>query len=319
MNDDLTILASAYLDGDVTADERAQVEASAELLAEVDRLRTVRAIVSHASSSDNAPISMRERHLAGALDAWDRLPDSERTGALRDSTPAGADGAAAAGVAAMSSHGRRSTKRRWGQSPAWLGMAAAGLVVVLAGGLVLRNTVSDDSGDDAEVSTAESESRLADTDAGDDAPAPVADAATESELEEATAAQAPADTALLENGSDVDSDLLAEAPPADDSALEQLDTADDLAVFASDAVGAPASDDLPEGATVATDVPPDVLAEEDEGFSLKEMPLCQGADVVVGLALYGDERVVVGIDENRKLAIAYREDDCAFVARASLR
>ena len=31
MNDDLIILASAYLDGDVTADERAQVEASPEL------------------------------------------------------------------------------------------------------------------------------------------------------------------------------------------------------------------------------------------------------------------------------------------------
>ncbi len=49
-----------------------------------------------------------------------------------------------------------------------------------------------------------------------------------------------------------------------------------------------------------------------------ELPLCQGVDVVVGLALYGDERVVVGIDESRNLAIAYREDDCAFVARASL-
>ena len=147
MNDDLTTLASAYLDGDVIADERAQVEASDELLAEVDRLRTVRAVVSTTASHGDAPISMRERHLSTALDAWDRLPDTERTGALRDSTPSGADRAAAAGVAAMSSPARRSAKRRWTQSPGWLGAAAAGLVLVLAGGLVLRNTASDDEPD----------------------------------------------------------------------------------------------------------------------------------------------------------------------------
>ena len=37
-----------------------------------------------------------------------------------------------------------------------------------------------------------------------------------------------------------------------------------------------------------------------------------------GLAMYVDERVVVGIDEGRNRAIAYREDDCSLVARASL-
>ena len=45
MNDDLTLLASAYLDGDVTADERARVENDAEVLAEVDRLRSARALL----------------------------------------------------------------------------------------------------------------------------------------------------------------------------------------------------------------------------------------------------------------------------------
>ncbi|MET0908273.1 MAG: hypothetical protein ABWZ99_02300 [Ilumatobacteraceae bacterium] len=314
MNDDLTILASAYLDGDVTADERAQVEASAELLAEVDRLRTVRAVLSSASS-DDAPISMRERHLSSALDAWDRLPDNERTGALRDSTPSGANGAAAAGVAAMSSPVRRSSKRRWAQSPAWLGMAAAGLVVVLAGGLVLRNTVSDDSTDSAEVSTAQTESRVAEGGATE-VPAPAADAATE--LEEATAAQAPTGTAPLENASDVDTDMSAEAPPPEEGALEQLTTVDDLAIFASDALDAPMSGDLPEGATVATEAPADSVADEFAETDLAEMPLCQGVDVVVGIAMFGDQRVVVGIDEGRNLAVAYRQDDCSFVARASL-
>ena len=187
MNDDLTILASVYLDGDVTADERAQVEASAELLAEVDRLRTVRAVVSTTSSSDAAPISMRERHLAAALDAWDRLPDNERTGALRDSTP-----------------DRRRRRRRCGRrrdvvtgpalDEATVGAIAGRGSARLQPGwsssspvdCVLRNTVSDDSSDDAEVSTRPAERRgRADTDGGRRRrrPCAVADAATESELE----------------------------------------------------------------------------------------------------------------------------------------
>ena len=39
MNDDLTLLASTYLDGEATPDERARVEADPALLAEVERLR----------------------------------------------------------------------------------------------------------------------------------------------------------------------------------------------------------------------------------------------------------------------------------------
>ncbi len=45
MTDDDLNLASAYLDGDVTADERARVEADAELIAEVERLRQVRIVL----------------------------------------------------------------------------------------------------------------------------------------------------------------------------------------------------------------------------------------------------------------------------------
>ena len=40
MTDDLTLLASAYLDGEATPDERARVEADPALLAEVERLRS---------------------------------------------------------------------------------------------------------------------------------------------------------------------------------------------------------------------------------------------------------------------------------------
>ena len=97
MNDDLTLLASAYLDGDTTPAERAQVDGDPATLAAVERLRQVRAVL---SQTDSAPISTRERHLAVAFEVWDRLPTSEFGG---DATPAGAQSAAAAGQASITS------------------------------------------------------------------------------------------------------------------------------------------------------------------------------------------------------------------------
>ena len=70
MNDDLILLASAYLDGDVTADERARVESDPELLGEVERLRSVRIMLGAVEPSS---ISVREQHLATALGAWDTV------------------------------------------------------------------------------------------------------------------------------------------------------------------------------------------------------------------------------------------------------
>ena len=98
MNDDLTLLASAYLDGDVTADERARVEGDPDVLAEVDRLRSVRALLGDVATPQ---ISVREAHLAAALGAWERLPEAERSGARRDGTPVGIDAAAVAGAASV--------------------------------------------------------------------------------------------------------------------------------------------------------------------------------------------------------------------------
>jgi hypothetical protein len=202
------------------------------------------------------------------------------------------------------------------QSPVWLGAAAAGLVIVMAGGLVLRNTANDDDSGVAEQTSADTSAEFRASEGGAaDAVAPAAaDDAADSELE--ATAQAPDGTTPIENGSDVETDLAAEAPPSDDGSLEQLNTLAELAIFASDAVGAPGSDDLPAGATVITDVPSPVL---DEAETVLELKRCQGADVVVGLAIYGDETVVVGIDESRDRAVAYRQDDCSLVASAPLR
>lgn len=307
MTDDLTSLASAYLDGELHADARAQVEASPEVLGEVDRLRQVRAVLAELPSPS---ISAREQHLAAALDAWDRLPEAERIGSLRDVTPTGADGAAAAGVAAMSAPARSGSRRRGAISSVWLGAAAAGLVVVLAGGLLLRSVNGTDDDSDASSATVMSaELGESESPAAADAPAPAA-ALDEAEVERASA---PTDGAGLE----LDTGINDAAPPPEDG-LPILADLDDLAAFAATAVGAPSSGDLPEDATVVTEIPEQadtaasMLAEE------LGLPRCPSVDVIVGLAIYDDQQVVVGIDESRELALAHLADGCVRIASVPL-
>jgi len=152
MNDDLTLLASAYLDGDVTADERARVEGDPEALAAVERLRAVRALLGDVEAP---AISVRETHLAAAFDAWERLPQAERTGARRDQTPAGIDAAAVAGAASVTAPTPINARRR-PTSTRWLTGAAAALVLVLAGGVALQLTGDDDRTDVASSAPDES-------------------------------------------------------------------------------------------------------------------------------------------------------------------
>ena len=61
-------LASAYLDGAATTDERERVESDAALLALVDRMRRVRSAVAEVAP---APESGRERAIAAALHEFD--------------------------------------------------------------------------------------------------------------------------------------------------------------------------------------------------------------------------------------------------------
>src|SRR5688572_7524190 len=115
-DDDLNQLASAYLDDETTPDERARVETDHEVTATVARMRAVRALL---ADVEPAAISMRERQLAAALDAWDRVPHTER--AVRDATPTGANAAAVAGAASVSAPPRLSSRRgRRSPSTKWL-------------------------------------------------------------------------------------------------------------------------------------------------------------------------------------------------------
>ncbi len=286
MNDDLNLLASAYLDGDATADERALVEAEPELLAQVEQFRRVRALL---AVTEPSSISVRESLLATALAAWDRVPEAERTGS-RDSTPT-----------SLADRRRATANRR-------LLAAAAAIVFVLAGGIVLQ-VVSSGGNDDTvadsatQVDATIASARAADSASEQAAAQESADAPTAGADQASPSLQTPA-AGSLETGIDI------AAPPADDS-LERLETPAELAIFASDAVGAPGDPNVP----AATSGPVDLSESE---AALVEWPLCLGADFVVGPALYGDVPVVVGVDESRDMALAYRADGCAEVARARL-
>ncbi len=212
MTDDLTSLASAYLDGEATAGEIASVEGDAEALAEVERLRQVRAVV---GDIDPPVISAREAHLATALGTWDRLPEAERNGSQRGAAATGIDPITAAAAAAISAPPPR--ERRGSMSTGWILAAAASLVVLLAGGLTLRSLTGDEG----------------------------SDAATEADQQTAAVATLASDAATtdpsLAPGEDIsDTDTEAEAcaggAPPPEEGLEELSDPDQLAVYGSDAI-----------------------------------------------------------------------------------
>ena len=318
MTDDLTPdaiseLASGYLDGELTADERAMVEHDATLLAEVDRIHQVRAVL---GDVEPPPISLREEHLAAALDAWDRLPESERTGAGRDGTPrrlsrdsTPADGAVAAGVASITTPRRGDRRRSW--STAWMGAAAAAMLVVAGAAVVIQGTggSDDDSADEAGVLESVENDRAASELSGAEAES------SDGEAQDATAAlgeladgdQSDAAEIVAENlpESSLDTGIDTPAPPID-VPLEEIDGTEQLAIFASDAVGAPTAPDT--GATADA-------TEEGSLFNLRQ---CGTVDVLVGPASYRGQPVVVGIDSGRDLAFAHDLVECTEVARVRL-
>jgi hypothetical protein len=303
--DDQTLLASAYLDGEATPDERALVESTPELLAEVERLRSVAALL---ADVEPVRISRREEHLATALDAWDRLPEAERTGLNRDRTPGGIvrDGSVLAATPTSLARRRTVTNRRL------LGAAAA-LVLVLAGGVALQVARS---GDDTEPLADQVESDAPAAALADDASE--AQPATEAASEAADGADAGGQdlgqTEAVPDATRLDTGILDAAPPAE-RALEQLRSTSDLRDFASAAVDAPAAPRVPAATSAPID---DLLTDEQRAALDAEWPLCLGADVIVGPALYGDVEVLVAIDEGRNLALAYLPATCNEVARVRL-
>lgn len=314
MNDDLTLLASAYLDGQVDATERARVEGDPELLAEVERLRAVRVLI---GDTEPSPISTREQLLANALDAWDRLPATERG---RDATPRVLDRSvhpgAAAAAATITAPPSLADRRKATFNRRLLGAAAA-IVLVLGGGIAAQivTSGSNDSDTVADVSGADASDEGGDA-ASDAESGAAANEDSSAELSSASGQPAPeADLAAdATGGTQLDTGINDAAPPGERE-LERITTPGELAIFASDAVGAPIAPDVP----AATSAPVDDLVSDTESAILDaELPLCLGADYVVGPALYGDVEVVVAVDESRDLALAYTPVSCQEIARARL-
>jgi hypothetical protein len=191
--------------------------------------------------------------------------------------------------------------------------AAAAIVLVLGGGIALQTLSS--SNDDQASSSAGAEATLPLEEA---ALAASPDAASESggaATDRDSAEIASADAALVPaSGAEVDTGIDDAAPPSERT-LDLLETPDDLALFASDAVGAPVSPDVPAATSAPID---DRLTPEQADLLDAELPLCLGADVVVGPAYYRDTEVVVAIDVSRNLALAYVGTTCREIARARL-
>ena len=310
MNDDLSDLASAYLDDAVTPDERATVEASPDLLAEVEQLRLVRGLL---ADVEPPPISTREEQLAGALAAWDRLPDVERIAAVRDSTPAGVDAAAAAGASAVTATRPSSlADRRRARYRNWTLAAAAGLVAVLAGGIVVSQLAGDDEDDSATFdATAAEEPAEEPASEAEEIAVEAAEEFNRAEAEAPAAAEpAPSEDADLVEAPEEELPPGADAPPPEDD-LILLTSPEDLSVFAANAPNATTGQVDEEPAT--TEAPADDAAEG--GF---DIPLCPGVESVVGIAEYEGEQVVVGLIDGGTAAVANRIEDCSEVARAQL-
>jgi hypothetical protein len=299
MNDDLTLLASAYLDGEATPDERARVEADPLLLGEVERLRAARATLLDARWFERPSDEAREAAIAAALGAWD-VAASGLSDTRAESPPAGRR----SNVRAFE---RRRTYTRWLS-------AAAALVVVAALGVVVSR--SRGGSDDAETSSVAVEAP-ADTKAAGDA---LFDTAAEPPEQSASAGNteraetgdvAGADAGVSDEAPRAAAETAAPAATetAADSAqvaaaptpLAAMQTPEDLAAVAAEAKAA-----------VENDPNRDVLARpcRDEAFD--------DIDTYVAIGTYRDRSVLIGIDDDDDRAIAVDPETCEIVAEAPL-
>ncbi|MFN3258017.1 MAG: anti-sigma factor family protein [Ilumatobacter sp.] len=344
--DDLTpdadALVSAYLDGEVTPEERALVEGNPVLLSEVDRLRQVRAVMG--AVTEPPPISVREAHLAAALDVWDRMSGPERRG---DVTPgSGVDAAAGAAIHTPAPTSLNARRRSGAGSSKWLLGAAAGLVVVVGAGVVLSNlelgssdddtaseSLSDDQAEPAseadavasdaanemagapnaevaplEVASDDVESEDARTTADDAALADEPAAATEAaEAPAEEPAEEPADEDAAPSGDDPADGGIAQ-PPGSELELTLLQTDDELADFGALAAYAPSD---PAGSDLDIELPFATCDDEFAGIF--------DFDPFAGPASYVGNDVIVGVDQTSLpgLVVAYTSD-CEVVAEVPL-
>jgi hypothetical protein len=295
MTDDLILLASAYLDGEATPDERALVEADPSLLQEVERLRTARTALLDAAGFERPGDAAREAAIAAALTAWD-FAALEPTGSTAGSSPAVSSGPTVVPFV-----------RRHSFSTRWL-TAAAAVAAVVGLGVVVAQFGSGDGNDESaafDVATADTELSAESRTEFEQIEAP---AGTEGALFSGDDA---ADEAAAEAAPDADAAGAADAPnaaPEGTSTLESaavpeasLESPEELGVFAADAKTA-AEDGIARD-TLARPCP-------DEAFD--------DIDTYIAMGTYLGRPVLVGIDDERERAFAVDPDTCTIVAEAPL-
>lgn len=304
MNDDLTLLASAYLDGEATPDERARVEADPSLLGEVERLRAARIALLDAALFEGPSDDIREAAITAALAAWD----------VTASGPSGADAEAppVARPSNVRTFERRRTYTRWlGAAAAVAAVAALGVVVSQSGG----------GGDDAETSSVAVEAPAATAAAGG--------ALFDTAAEQPEQTEAPDDagrTAIAEDSSGAGpSSEAAEQAPSAAAATEAPAATESTEAAAGDAVSAPtplAVMQTPEDlAGAAADAK--AAVENDPDHDVLARPCTDAAfddviDSYVATGTYRDRTVTIGIDDEDDRAIAVDPDTCEIVAEAPL-
>ena len=181
--EELDLLASAYLDGEATSEEVTLVEDDPQLLARAEELRGVGRRL---GATIEPPASLKQRHLATALAAFDANAE--------------VDGAAAADrVVDLRERVRRPERARRRSMPQWLPIAAAFLL--LGGGVIwLAGRSGGDDFDSADAGSEETAELEAAADGGGDgdATASMAAAPTEDQAADEAADDAASTTTLAD-------------------------------------------------------------------------------------------------------------------------
>ena len=297
MTDDLTLLASTYLDGEATPDERARVEGDAALLAEVERLRNARATLLDARWFERPGDDVREATIAAALAAWD-TPETGLAG-TRAPTESGAR------RSSVVSFERRRAYTRW--------LTAAAAVAAVAG---LGGVVAQSGGGDTNDASSTAIEAAADT-----------IGRAEAGTEFAQQSEPPSDTEAARSSTDAASDeaggegadagALAEAPTAAATVAPEATTP---ALDAAQPAPAPDIKTPQQLASFATEA----KAAYDQDSSRNEIArpcpddTFDAVDSYVATGTYNGRAVVIGIDDDAERAIAVDPDTCEVVAEASL-
>ncbi len=141
-DDDLDLLASAFLDGEATSEEVAMVERDPELLARVEQLRAISGRLG--ASVSPPPAALKEQHLAAALAEFDNPTAAAPTVKVAPGEVVDMTDRVRNADRPTSLDGRRAAKAKRRSIPQWLPAAAAFLLI--GGGVVwlAGQTGSDD-------------------------------------------------------------------------------------------------------------------------------------------------------------------------------